>query len=496
MFKNDIFISYSHLDNQLVPGWKEGWVSELHQTLEERVGVLLGKEAKIWRDSEQAGNHDFTADFLEQLGATAVLVPILSPGYFNSEYCPRELKAFCEACESSGGLCLENRGRVFKVVKTQIPEPRGIQPPLDGFLGYEFYSVDRMSKRVREYRRVYGEEWGQKFFQKVDDLAQDISLLLRLLNGEDPRPETKGFVYLARTTSDLAEDRESLRRDLERSGYTVLPGAPLPTTSPEIEAAVREAVARCQLSIHMISRNHYGTIPEGTKRSIPVLQNDIAAERSDLSRLVWLGPAHPEDPVEEWQGTFIERLQTEPEPQGRMDLLESSVEDLKAEVHRALAPRPERPEPAPSRRSPKGAARAQVYLICDWKDQGEQALEALRKLLHGAGCEPILPLFEGDETEMRQDHEDNLRSCDAVLLYWGAGNEGWRRRKQSEVQKSAGLGRTGGAPPFALYVAPPPSPAKEALLTHELTLQPPPEGPTAALLAPFLAKIQGGDETP
>jgi hypothetical protein len=391
-----------------------------------------------------------------------------------------------------------NHARIFKVLKAQILEPERIPPPLHEFLGYdlgyEFYSVDEMTEKVRWYWRAFGEEAGQKFIQKVDDLAQDISRLLRQLAGLEPRPnpevgKQRGSVYLAMTTSDLKEARESLRRDLDRSGYTVLPDGPLPETSPEIEAAVREELARCQLSIHMIGRN-YGTVPEKAKLSLPELQNDLAAECSrtaGLPRLVWLVPAQPVE--DERQRTFIHRLQTAPELQGRMDLLEGSPEDLKNAVHLALESRPEPPAP----RSPgEGAAPPQVYLICHREDRDQAAVQELRDLLFTAGCEPILPLFEGDETEVREDHENSLRTCAAVLFYWGAGNEAWRRRKQSEVQKSAGL-RTGGAPLTALYVAPPGSRDKEDLRTHVITLRPAAEGPTAALLAPFLEQIPGGE---
>lgn len=507
MFENDVFISYSHRDNQLVPGWKEGWVSELHQTLSERVGVLLGKEPRIWRDSQQSGNTEFTPDFLDQLSKTAALVSILSPSYFNSAYCPRELEAFVEACEASGGVSVGSRARLFKVVRTQIPEPERIPLPLHGFIGYDFFAVDSMTKKVQEYWRVFGEESRQKFIQKVDDLAQDISRLLRQLRGLEPQPNPEvrkqsGFVYLAMTTSDLKEEREALRRDLDRSGYTVLPDGPLPETSPAIEVAVREELARCQLSIHLIGRN-YGAVPEGTTFSVPVLQNDLAAERSrtaNLPRLVWLAPVQPEQAVEERQKEFIERLQTAPELQGEMDLLEGSLQDLKDEVYLALKPR-SKPDPEPAREGPReGAAPPRVYLICDQKDQDQEEFQRLRSLVFEASCEPILPLFEGDETEVRKDHEESLLTCAAVLFYWGAGNEGWRRRKQSEVQKSAGLGRAGGAPPTALYIAQPPSSDKKNLLTRAVTvLRPSPEGPTAALLAPFLepildAEVKGPDE--
>ena len=56
--------------------------------------------------------------------------------------------------------------------------------------------------------------------------------------------------------------------------------------------------------------------------------------------------------------------------------------------------------------------------------------------------EVILPVFEGDEAQVRQEHEANLTDCDAALIYYGAGNELWLRSKLRELQKIAGYGRT------------------------------------------------------
>lgn len=496
MFETDFFISYSHKDDEPLPGETEGWVSDLHKALQVRVGQLLGEPPRIWRDPLQGGNEYFSDAFLKQLRKTAALVSVLSPSYFTSPWCPRELEAFFEACQSSGGLRRGDRARIFAVVKTQIPEPERIPPQLREFLGYEFYAVDDMTKRVREYWRAFGEEAKLKFVQKADDLAQDISRLLRQLRDEEQPPsemrKQKGFVYLAETSSDLKEARESLYRDLDRSGYEVLPDRPLPATASGVEAAVREQVTRCRLSVHMIGRN-YGVVPEGTTLSIPVLQNDLAAEHSKqvgLSRLVWIPPGQTID--DERQSAFIDRFQTAPELQGKMDLLGGSLEDLKTAVHRSLAPCPAQPETV--RESPReGMASPRVYLICDQQDQA--MVQPIKDLLFEGGCEPILPLFDGDETDLRQDHEDNLRLCDAVLLYWGMGREAWRRKKHNEIfYKSAGLGRAKGVPPTLLYIAPPASRDKELFRSREVMIvRQPPEGTPEVPLAAFLEQLQGGE---
>ena len=56
--------------------------------------------------------------------------------------------------------------------------------------------------------------------------------------------------------------------------------------------------------------------------------------------------------------------------------------------------------------------------------------------------------------------------CDGVLLFYGAGNEAWLRRKLTEVQKSPGTGRTKPPPQLCVVQAPPRTPAKERFRTH------------------------------
>lgn len=491
MFETDIFISFSHKDDEPLPGEKAGWVSDLHQALQVRVGQLLGQKPTIWRDPLQSGNVHIPGDIYNQLRKTATLVSILSPSYFTSTWCPLELDAFCEACQSSGGLRVGNRARIFKVLKTRLQEEEKIPPAMRDCLGYEFYAFDDTTEKVREFWRAFGDEERQRFYQKADDLAQDISRMLRQMRGmnEQPSPEArknKGFVYLAVSSSDLNLERESLFRDLHRSGYTVLPEHPLPATALDVEAAVRQDLIRCRLSVHMIGRN-YGLVPDGTALSIPELQNDLAAEhskRSALARLVWLAPVPPvEDPR---QKEFIDRLQTAPEQQDKMVPFQGSLGDLKEEVHRWLERAPQTAEARVSPRQEMMPPR--VYLICNESDD----VRAVQKLLFDGGCEPVLPLFTGDEGDIRQEHEDNLRSCDGVVLYWGVGGEDWRRKKENEVLlKSIGLGRTQGAPLTLLYIAPPASRDKETLLTRKvLVVREPPEGPAASLLAAFLEKLR------
>ena len=223
-FDTDAFISYAHLDNvELVEGHK-GWVANLHRALEVRVGQLLGKTPHIWRDPKLTGNDFFAQTLVERLQRVAALVSVVSPRYVRSEWALRELAEFSKAAQQQGGLRWHDKARIFKVVKT--PVPIELHPPeLQALLGYEFFTVHPETGRVRELDEVFGPEAQRDFWIKLDDLAHDIVRLLEIVEGVSPTTAERGtaVVYLAETTSDLREQRESIKRDLEQHGHTVLP---------------------------------------------------------------------------------------------------------------------------------------------------------------------------------------------------------------------------------------------------------------------------------
>ena len=282
-FDGDAFISYAHLDNEELVEGRKGWVANLHRALEIRVGQLLGKQPHIWRDPKLQGNDFFAETLVDRLRHVAVLVAVVSPRYIRSEWAQKELHEFWKAAEDQGGVRFAEKARVFKVLKTPVPLANQ-QPELRGLLGYEFFKVDPETGKIRELDEVFGPEAQREFWIKLDDLAHEICALLERLEDADagagaaPAPEDRRNVYLAETTSDLREQREVIRRDLQQQGFTVLPAQPLPQVVSDVAAAVRDDLARCRMSIHLLGRN-YGLVPEGGANSLVEIQNELAIER-------------------------------------------------------------------------------------------------------------------------------------------------------------------------------------------------------------------------
>lgn len=493
-FDSDAFISYAHLDNvELIEGHK-GWVSNLHRALEVRVAQLLGKQPQIWRDPKLQGNDHFAETLVEKLRRVAILVPVVSPRYVKSEWTRRELNAFWQAAEQQGGIRFHDKLRIFKVLKTPIP-PDAHPPELQSVLGYEFFKIDPETGRIRELDEIFGPEAQRDFWLKLDDLAHDICCLLEMF--EQPEgavsaaPAGQG-IFLAETTSDLREQRETLRRDLQQHGYVVFPTRPLTSVASEVKTAVCEDLTKCQMSIMLVGKNH-SFVPEGGTDSLLEIQNELTIERGkkgNFSRLLWIPPGLQAE--DERQVKLIERLRMDPRMMDGADLLEIFLEDLRTIIYSKLKRTPTpAPEPAPS--SPRSTTangagtHRRLYVIHDQRDT-EAASAWVDHLFNE--FEVLQPVFEGDEAEIREYHDENLRTCDGVLIFYGSTNECWVRRKIREVQKAPGYGRTKPAPVVGIAVAPPKSPEKDRFRTHDAMVLPQMEGLSPDALQQFVANLK------
>ena len=493
-FEGDAFISYAHLDNvELIEG-RRGWIANLHRALEVRVAQLLGKETRIWWDPKLQGNDVFALTLVDQLKRVAALIAVISPRYVRSEWGRRELVEFCKAAEEQGGVRVHDKARIFKVLKTPVPldqQPEELKP----LLGYEFFKVDPASGKIRELDEVFGPDAQRDFWLKLDDLAHDLTLLINMLEPEPTdAPLTrveKGSVYLAVTTMDLNDRREALRRDLEQHGYVVLPDRPLPLSAAEVERQVREDLSRCQMSIHLVGAT-CSLVPEGGDDSLQEIQNELALERSSSGsfvHLVWLAPHLAIS--DERQRQFIDRLRSDQRCPAGTDLLETSFEDLRTVVDARLKQQ-EKPAAAAAPAT-TSAPLPHLYLLYDSRDAN--AVTPWADLLF-QNFEVIHPVFEGSETDLREYHAENLRSCDGVLMFYGAGNELWLRGKLREIQKSPGYGRTKPLPAVAVALIPPRTPEKERFRTHEALVIPQWDGPAADALQDLVARIKSAHPRP
>jgi hypothetical protein len=470
-FERHLFISYAHLDDHPLTPEQLGWITRLHGSLEAMLGMRMGRKPDIWRDRKLNGNDIFTDEIVQQFPKTAILLSVLTPRYLESEWCIREVNEFCKAAEGNGGVRLGNQSRVFKLIKTPVDSEKQLPDVMKGATGYPFYSFDDDGAPL-ELDPVYGDEPGQKYNVKVAKLAWDIALFLKKLEANTDSREHAGSgtaackmsIYLAECSYDRREAREALESELKMHGYAVLPDRQLPTDEAGYIAEVRRLLAQCKLSIHLVGAS-WGAAPDGaSQKSVVVLQNELAIEQSKraaLPRIIWLreGTQCGFQPQQE----FIEKLQKDAETQFGADVIAGDLAALKEAVHAALK-KLEQAAPPKADSGRDGDSRL-IYLICEERDR--ESTKPVRKFLRQQGFEVKIPVFEGDAAAVRTANQDLLSQCDAVLLFYGAGDEAWNHTAENELRKMKGY--RGGKPLLAnyKYLAEPATDDKKELIELE-----------------------------
>lgn len=472
-YTKDIFISYAHLDNEpLAPG-EDGWITRFHATLQALLNMRLGHSSNIWRDDKLQGNDVFSDEIMQQFEDTAVLLSILTPRYLNSEWCTREISEFCNTAEQSGGIVFDNKARIFKVLKTPVETEDTLPPVAKEVLGYEFFAYD--NEVPLELDPAYGEEYGQAYKRKVAQLASDLSKILKQLESEVAKEplqsvEDTATIYLAECSFDQRESREILANELKQHGYRILPDRPLPRDEVEYIDTVRTMLSQSVFSIHLVG-DTYGAVPDGlSQKSITELQNELAVSQcvqspETFKRIIWLPAGTCSDQPQ--QQTFIDSLHSDAMSQHGADLITTDFESLKEAVHIALNKSGE-PEATDSEEpAAQSDSSKLVYLICDQNDR--KATVPLRKYLREQGLDVAIPTFEGDAAAVRQNHLQLIKQCDAVLLFYGVGDESWKRSFDMDLKKMPGY--RGDRPLLAqsTYLSAPRTADKEDLIDMEET---------------------------
>jgi hypothetical protein len=468
-FTKHVFISYAHIDNQPLTPEQKGWVSRFHASLEAMLATRMGRQPKIWRDQKLSGNDVFADEILAQFPETALLISVLTPRYVDSDWCTREVREFCKIAHQAQGVVVGNKSRVIKVIKTPVDSEGALSQITKGSLGYEFFIVDEQQTPF-ELDPAYGPDLAYKYNLKLAKLAWDISQQIRSLEAAVPdeqaaeqaagQPAPQRSIYLAECSWDQREAREALEAELRVHGYSILPDRQLPRDEDSYVVEVKRLLDQCELSIHLVG-SMYGAVPDGpTQKSIVELQNEIAAARSrsaGLRRVIWLregtSSQHPD------QQQFIGLLHESADAQFGADLLTGDFETLKGAVHTMLAPAG---APAPVEDATPDDGTKRVYLICDERDR--KATIPLRRFLKARGLDVQLPVFQGAAAVVRRENQELMRLCNAAIVFYGAGDEAWKRSVDSELRKARSYRAAQPDVPIYTYLAEPATDHKTDLI--------------------------------
>jgi len=496
-FTKDIFISYAHIDDESLIEDQKGWVTDLHRVLGIRLAQMMGRKPVIWRDPELQGNHIFDQQIIDQFAQVAVMISIMTPRYVRSEWCVREAEEFYEACQQSVGFSINNQARIFKVIKTPVKVEQHPEK-IRNILGYEFYTTDPSTGRTKELSQGIGRDLEALYWDKLDDLANDISSFLESIEYMDSSAfssqtqtaqENRALkIYLAESSFETKELRDSLRRELQESKYLIYPDKQLPLVDSTLNVCINDYLETCDLAVHVVGEN-YGIVPEGSQKSLIEIQNELASSASvvtNMPRLIWIPEGFK--PVDDRQKAFINKLNEGRDGVAGAELIFSSLEsfkDILFDKIEVLESQKKAKEAAAAKavetleattvvqiNKPSASASTEnpkiVYLICDLLDIN--AIKPLEDYLFDQGFEVLIPIFEGEESLIRTDHIENLKMCDVAIIFYDRANEIWLRSKTRDFLKISGYGRSKPLEQKILYVSGETSPTKERIRSQDTEL--------------------------
>ncbi len=425
-------------DIKATPSQSKQWVDVFKRNLTLRLQQLTAVPVNIHIFiAEENTPLDGDAFAPDNLSGFQILLPIYSKHFFRSMACIALTEKIQKELSTEDALCIG----VFRHHLEHASLPIAIR------LSHKIYFWRKDIKQDRILLFEPGNtETERLFWGKVDDCANEI--YAHWLKSEIPletnvQSENKAnteqvVVFLAECGHDMLPYRDLLKRDLSDKGVRVLPETPLPTQISELNTVLKPLISQCDFSIHMLGSD-YGSIPEGSNRSIVEIQNDLSEEilsKEDKKRFLWV----PQGiiPSDDRQRILIDDAKTAMKSTGSAEVVVGVIEIFKGVLEEALnklifLKRKIRGNQVEEAILPK------LYIVCDYEDR--EALLAVKPEVEQLGCEIVFSAFEDSETRIRTLHMEHLRECAGVLFYFNHGSDKWLKTRILETQRVKAYGR-------------------------------------------------------
>jgi hypothetical protein len=145
------------------------------------------------------------------------------------------------------------------------------------------------------------------------------------------------------------------------------------------------------------------------------------------------------------------------------ELLSGNLEDFKTVIIDTLEKQAAFEDKPPS--ANENSATTRIYLMFDKSDR--ETVSVIDDYFYDQEFEVLRPLFEGEELDIRQVHQDNLKLCDGVFIYCNQASESWLNFKMSDVRKAPGYRNGKTLTASAVYLCGEPNRFKKDFRTRE-----------------------------
>ncbi|MBT32321.1 MAG: hypothetical protein CMO01_21875 [Thalassobius sp.] len=436
-----IFISYSLIDDYPSGKNQEGWVTCFVRFLKEML-LQVDKECQFdfFLEHQNNVNTDYLNERRENLKQSDFFITIVSPDFISAEPSLILLNEFKNHLENSR---IESKQRILKVVKLPIQSYENPDEIRD-FIGFSFFNINKETGTASVVEEFFAPEAKSSFWLPLTDLCFEIKKHLDTIAEATPKTlfkAEKKYVYLAQTSIDLEFERLTIKRELERRNYKVLPEQNFPDNPILVENFIKDNLKQSLLSIHLIG-NQSGEKPLGREETYVEIQNGLAAEyasdivnqHGEFPRLIWI--ASEEKHIEEKQKFYIEKLKRDKQLQFGAEILQTQIEDFKTAILNYLASHLDKSF-NPNNNSQE--FNKSIYLITDKRDITYAHI--LSHKIAEMGFEVMISAFDRKKANSRRTHQECLNKCDMVfVLYFDAKKE-WLVSKLQDIIKTAGMGR-------------------------------------------------------
>lgn len=463
-----IFISYARDDNEPPPGipGAKGFVEFLHEQLKYKFKTSGPLRPALWRDTDNiADGEPFPSRLEQELDKSSLLLVVLSPNWMDREFCRRELEYFRECRERCGEPIDERIVVVEKIPVDLSSRPVGIRNQV----GYRFYrQTGRPVRPIEEYFD-HGEPIANLYWPVFGELFAHLLAACARLGGSRPSPSpTNGrTVFVAKTASDMFDEYIRVVAELTAKGYEVVPKRASEIPRDASAASFIDAeLAKAEASVHLLG-DSAGWKPEGLDEIVKLqlaraaarvgTANAAGAANRPFRRIVWApkvfrsGGRPDSEAVRRDPQDVLSRFAADcPDDIVFGDDLGNFRDFLVSHLDKQKTPLAPADEPGELSAAPRGRV-----LVLHHENDRELA-RGLRKALMKLNVEAVFPARDGDEVERKNFDKAMLKSCDAIVICWGATSETWTRAQASQLENWRALGRSQAWRPRSVVLGPPP----------------------------------------
>jgi hypothetical protein len=436
-YEYDIFISYSHLDNQKYfdqPGWVERFRLELNMLLAQRIGKT--DAVKIWWDNRNLdGSMLFDQSIAKGIQGSAIMLTLTSAAYFKSQYCLKELDAFYnKAKQEPIGLKVGDRSRIVNVLLNNVPHAKW-PVNLGGTTGFAFNdAVDNND---------LGDplDMGEKFKNQLKELR---NALVNLINDflvkpalntgevnvvqEEKKAVDSFTIYFAEVADHLRGTRKRTIGELEKKGFTIVYDVPPPYDSAAHDKAVIKKLQETDLAVHLLDQFPGKEIDEEEDAWYPQKQAALSLQFAK-SQLIWVPAEMDINTIEEEPyKAFMESLENGNQTAKNMEYVRGAKSAITQEIINMA-------ERLKVQQKQQTTTNANVAVLLDThKEDQKYAYELSMSLLENE-IQPFVNPQEDDPRDNVNMLGDRISQVSKLVFFYGKVDWKWVQKRVNAAVK-------------------------------------------------------------